>query len=159
MIFRIVVMYLGVLKHVPLLPHLFDAFLKMFYLFFHPGVIRCMDEIERIVSGWDDVHVSMHKFGGVQFNYHQTEIGHMHGNGLLDIRFNLKKKKQLLAEGRAEEHHVFKNSGWVSMHIRSEADLENAITLLAERLAEIKTRGEAMRHFTQTLEKVLHESA
>ena len=76
------------------------------------------------------VDVSLHKFGGRQFNYGRKEIGHIHSNGILDLLFSIKMKKNLLAEGRIADHHVFANSGWTSFYIRSEQDVDKAVELL-----------------------------
>lgn len=128
--FHFVVKYLGFLKWIPVLPHIFDTFLKLSYLIYNKRIVELTDEIESVVSEWDGVTSSLHKYGGLQFNYGNREIGHIHSNGLVDIFFDRKKKKELLAIGMAEEHHVFKNSGWVSLYIKTEADMNNAILLL-----------------------------
>lgn len=128
--FDFVVKYLGFLKRIPILPHIFDTFLKLHYTIFNNKIVYYVDEIESVVSEWDGVTSSLHKYGGLQFNYGNREIGHIHSNGLVDIFFDRKKKKELLAIGMAEEHHVFKNSGWVSLYIKTEADMNNAVHLL-----------------------------
>ncbi len=97
-----------------------------------PERLAWFDEIENEVLSWDGTHVSLHKFGGMQFNYGQKEIGHLHSNGLLDILFTRQVKQKLLASGKAEVHHVFKKSGWISFYIATEQDLINAKYLLNE---------------------------
>lgn len=128
--FNFTVKYLGFLKRIPLLPHIFDTFLKLSYLIFNRKIVEFIDEIESTVSKWDNITVSMHKYGGTQFNCGKREVGHIHSNGLVDILFDRKKKEELLGIGLAEDHHIFKNSGWVSLYIRTEADKDNAILLL-----------------------------
>jgi hypothetical protein len=39
-------------------------------------------------------------------------------------------RDEVVASGRAEPHHVLPESGWVSVHLTGEADVENAIALL-----------------------------
>jgi hypothetical protein len=73
-----------------------------------------------------------HRFGGVEFQYGTREIGHLHGNRLLDVPFPSKLRDELVAAGRAEPHHVLPESGWISFHIRVEADVDAAIALLRE---------------------------
>jgi hypothetical protein len=128
--FDLAVKYTGFLKHVPVVPHAFDGLLKISKLITNPEVLDYIDEIEKELLSWDGVEVSAHKFGGLQFDLNGKEIGHIHGNGLLDILFSRKIKEQLIEEGRAKEHHVFKNSGWISFAVKDETGKNNAIELL-----------------------------
>lgn len=89
-----------------------------------------MDEIESEVMSWEKVSVSIHKYGGIQFNKGSHEIGHIHGNGLLDIPFSKKVQAHFIEEGRVLEHHTISNSGWSSFYIRTLEDKEYAIELL-----------------------------
>jgi len=128
--FNFVVKYIGFLKHVPGMGLLFDNWLKIATLFTNPDLLDYLDEIEREVLTWEGVIKTLHKYGGVQFNYNNCEIGHIHSNGLLDIRFSLTLKRQLLREGRARDHHLFKNTGWISFYIKTELDKNYALQLL-----------------------------
>lgn len=88
-----------------------------------------VDYIQNEVSAWDGIAASPHRFGGIEFNLGTTEIGHLHRNGLVDIPFNSKIRNQLIAEGKAEPHHVLPDTGWISFYIRSDADVQAAIDL------------------------------
>ncbi len=128
--FNFVVKYLGFLKHVPGLGLVFDVWLKAITLFTNPTLLDWMDEIEHEVPQWAGVSKTMHKYGGVQFNFNKAEIGHIHGNGLLDMLLNRSLKRRLLAEGKIQDHHTFKNSGWISFFIKTEGDKTYALSLL-----------------------------
>ncbi|MBN8578703.1 MAG: DUF5519 family protein [Cytophagales bacterium] len=128
--FEWVVRYLGFLKHIPVLPHLFDAGLKLISLFTHKNLSDHIDEIETEVLSWQHTHVSAHKYGGVQFNSTRHELGHIHGNGLLDILLNRHHKLLIISRYPVQDHHVFKNSGWISFWIRTPQDKQTAIALL-----------------------------
>jgi hypothetical protein len=134
--FDFVVRYLGFLKGVPLLPNLFEAFLILWSFIFHRGILDCMDSISSEVLTWADTSQCLHKYGGMQFNSRGKEIGHIHGNGILDVRFSTKIKEQLLAEGKIKDHHVFTKSGWVSFYVSRKEDETYAIQLL--RLSYLK---------------------
>jgi hypothetical protein len=95
-----------------------------------------IDNIKADIERWDSITIGLHKYGGLQFNYKGKEIGHVHSNGLLDIRFSRAVKAQLLAENRITDHHVFSNSGWISFYIRNADDGEYAKSLL--RMAYLK---------------------
>ena len=128
--FSFVIKYFGFLKHVPLLPHVFESFMKVVLLFTNAHVLDCMDDIASEVLSWRGTSIGIHKYGGLQFNYDGKELGHIHGNGLLDMLFSRKIKQELLAEGRITHHHFFTNSGWISFYIRNEEDMEYAKGLL-----------------------------
>ena len=95
-----------------------------------PNVLNWLDDIEKEVSSWEGISISIHKYGGIQFNYNAKEIGHLHSNGLLDILYNKQIKTQLLEGGRIKPHHVFEKSGWISFHIVNSGDKDYAKELL-----------------------------
>jgi hypothetical protein len=128
--FNLVVKYAAPLKHVPVLPHLFDALLKISTVFSNKNLLDYVDEIESEVLSWEHITLQMHKFGGIQFNLYNKELGHIHGNGLLDILFSRKEKAELMLKYPVKEHHVFKDSGWISFQVKTEADKKIAIELL-----------------------------
>lgn len=130
--FDFVVKYLGFLKHVPLLPHLFEALLKLETFVSNRLILDYIDDIESAVLSWKQTSIHPHKFGGLQFDVGTKEIGHIHGNGLLDIPFSRSTKEQLITEsnGRVKAHHIFKKSGWISLYVQNTADKDLAIQLL-----------------------------
>lgn len=130
--FDFTVRYFGFLKHVPFLPHVFEALLKVRTSVSNSDVLDYIDEIENAVLSWEHTSVRPHKFGGIEFHINSREIGHIHGNGLLDVPFNRSVKEQLIAEnhGRVKEHHIFKKSGWISLYIQNSADRDLAIQVL-----------------------------
>ncbi len=128
--FNFFVKYFGILKHVPLLAHVFDALIKIGVLFSNRNILDYVDDVENEVLLWQNTSVQAHKFGGIQFNLSGKELGHIHGNGLLDILFSRKIKSQLLKEGKVKEHHTFKNSGWITFQIQTADDGKSAIKLL-----------------------------
>lgn len=128
--FNLVVKYASPLKHVPVLPHVFDALLKIGTLLSNRNLVDFIDDIENEVLSWAQTSVHVHKFGGTQFNFFDKELGHIHGNGLLDILFSRKTKSELMLKYPVKEHHVFKDSGWISFQVKTEADKKIAIQLL-----------------------------
>jgi hypothetical protein len=128
--FNFTVKYFGFLKHIPFLPLLFDFFLKIETLIKNKQVLFFMDEIEEEVLSWQKTKSGFHKYGGIQFDTGKKEIGHIHSNGLLDILFSKEIKERLIAENKVIEHHIFKNSGWISFFIRTKQDKNAALELL-----------------------------
>lgn len=91
------------------------------------------DELDRIrdeVAGWEGVSTEPHRFGGIEFRFGKAEVGHIHGNGMLDIPFPLTIRSHLLAENVVSKHHVLPDSGWVTFMVRSENDVKCALWLL-----------------------------
>ena len=78
--------------------------------------------VEREVSSWDGVEPRPHRFGGVEFRVSGHEIGHLHGSRMADLPFPVRMRKELVAEGKAEPHHLFPQTGWVSYHPRGPED-------------------------------------
>jgi len=137
--FKFVIKYFGFLKRAPLLPHLFDSQFKLWLLFTNAALLDCLSDIETEVLNWEQTTISMHKFGGIQFNCNGREIGHIHSNGILDILFSRKIKEQLMAEGRISDHHVFARSGWISFYITKKDDQAYAVRLLEMAYLKIKS--------------------
>jgi hypothetical protein len=88
------------------------------------------DKIRNAVSEWNGVTVHPHRFGGIEFRLGKRELGHIHGDALLDIPFPIPTRNELVNSRRVQRHHVLPESGWVSFYIRTENDIQEAINLL-----------------------------
>lgn len=87
------------------------------------------ERIRTVVSALPDVSAHPHRFGGTEYRLGKRELGHTHGDSLVDLPFPTRIRDELVADGRAEPHHIMPESGWVSLHLRAEADVERAIEL------------------------------
>src|SRR6188474_2872823 len=88
--------------------------------------------ITNAVTSWAGVTVAPHRFGGMEYVIGRREIGHIHGDQLVDIPFPKKVRDEIVAAARAQPHHILPETGWVSFYLREENDVEKAITLLHE---------------------------
>ncbi len=79
---------------------------------------------------WQGIETHPHRFGGTEFRIGKREIGHIHGDSLVDIPFPKKIRDEIVAANDAEPHHILPETGWVSFYLREEADVERAIALL-----------------------------
>lgn len=79
---------------------------------------------------WEGMEAHPHRFGGTEFRIGRREIGHIHGDVLVDIPFPKKVRDEIIAAGEAEPHHVLPETGWVSFYLRDDGDIERAIVLL-----------------------------
>lgn len=89
-----------------------------------------LKKFEAQVSGWPDVSVHPHRFGGREFLRGNAEVGHVHVGGIVDIPFPRAIRDALLAEGLAEPHHWVPNSGWITFRVQIEDDLKHALWLM-----------------------------
>jgi hypothetical protein len=108
------------------------------------SVTGANSKIHAAVTAWPGVDALPHRFGGTEYRLGRREIGHIHGDHLVDIPFPKKIRDELVAQGKAEPHHVLPESGWVSCFLRDPAAVENAITLLRrsyDLALEQKSRG------------------
>lgn len=96
------------------------------------SVRGAQETITKGVTAWPGVTARPHRFGGVEYAIGQREIGHIHGDALVDIPFPKRVRDQLVAGGRAEPHHILPETGWVSFYLRQESDVEQALALLKE---------------------------
>jgi Luciferase len=63
--------------------------------------------IRQTVMSWSGVTKHPHRFGGTEYCFgERREIGHIHGDTVVDIPFPIKMRDELIAAGRAELHHV-----------------------------------------------------
>jgi predicted DNA-binding protein (MmcQ/YjbR family) len=88
--------------------------------------------ITKAVMSWAGVSTNPHRFGGVEYVIGKREIGHIHGDRLVDIPFPKKVRDEIVAAERALPHHILPETGWVSFYLRQEDDVEKAIALLHE---------------------------
>lgn len=88
--------------------------------------------ITQAVTGWEGVSVQPHRFGGVEYVIGKREVGHIHGDYMVDIPFPKKARDEIVAAGRAQPHHLLPETGWVSFYLRQESNVEQAIALLQE---------------------------
>lgn len=90
------------------------------------GGERICDAVKR----WEEIVARPHRFGGTEFRVGRREVGHVHGDSLVDIPFPMGVRDELVENGSAEPHHVLPKSGWVSVYLRKPGDVARAIELL-----------------------------
>jgi len=89
-------------------------------------------KILEALSKWPKLESSPHRFGGIEYRVYGAEIGHTHGDHQADVRFNREIRDRLVLEDRAEKHPILPDTGWVSLPIREEEDIDRAIALFRE---------------------------
>ncbi len=90
------------------------------------------EKIKDAVLSWDYVEAHPHRFGGTEYRIGRRELGHVHGDYLVDIPFPKKMRDEIVAMGEAEPHHILPDTGWISFYVREEKDVQRAIDLLQQ---------------------------
>lgn len=122
--------YLGFLKTVPGLPQAFDGAVLLWKFITCPRLLDWLDEIREEVTTWPGVTVAVHRFGGTEYRNGNKEIGHIHSNGILDIRFPKIMRNELLHSEVVHLHHTLPTSNWTSFLLVDATDVATAIYLL-----------------------------
>jgi len=139
--FKFVVRKLRWLARIPVLPQLFDAGLMVATMLFDRPRLHAMEMFEDAIHRKYTIQRRPHRFGGVCFFFGTTEIGHLHGNGLLDLFVGKSFRAEEVRRGHALPHHVFPDSGWISFWLKSPADIAQALELF-EVASSYRTMGQ-----------------
>jgi hypothetical protein len=99
-----------------------------------PIMVRgAQERIRSAVLEWPGTQALPHRFGGTEFRLgEKREIGHIHGDHLVDIPFPRRVRDEVVAAGRAQPHHVLPDTGWISFYLHQPSDIEQAIQLLRQ---------------------------
>ena len=89
------------------------------------------DAVRRELLVRSEVTESPHRFGGIEFRLGRRELGHLHGDRMADLPFPRGLRDELVAQGRAEAHHVLPDSGWVTRRVRGPEDVAAIVELFA----------------------------
>ncbi len=94
------------------------------------SVSNAQKTITQALTTWEGVSTAPHRFGGVEYRLGTRELGHIHGDQLVDIPFPRKVRDEIVKAGLAEPHHILPETGWVSFYLREESDVQKGIALL-----------------------------
>jgi Family of unknown function (DUF5519) len=108
--------------------------------------MRNSELIHNTVLSWEGVTAHPHRFGGTKYRLGEREIGHIHGEHLVDIPFTKLARDQAIQEGKAEAHHILPDSGWVSIWLREPKNLDDALELLGRSLQLALTQRANREH-------------
>ncbi len=91
---------------------------------------NAQDAITQTLLSWEGVTTAPHRFGGLEYRLGTRELGHIHGDHLVDIPFPKKVRDEIVTAGFAEPHHILPETGWVSFYLQEDGDVQKAIELL-----------------------------
>ncbi len=110
-------------------------------------VAEAKEKIRRALLEWEGVTVGAHRFGGMEFRVGRRELGHLHGDSLVDIPFPMKVRNELLEAPKVMTHHIVPKSGWISFAIENEGHIADAIALF-RRSYELALKSKKSKHET-----------
>jgi len=94
------------------------------------SVSNAQKTITQALISWEGVSTAPHRFGGVEYRLGTRELGHIHGDHLVDIPFPKKIRDEIVSARLAAPHHILPETGWVSFYLREESDVQKVIALL-----------------------------
>jgi hypothetical protein len=102
-----------------------------------------VDALVGEVGNWSGVEVATEpRFGGPAFQLGRRQLGHLHDAGdrgaFADIPLPRALRDELIAAGRARPHSAMPDSGWLTVPVRTAADLVGAVEVF--RLAYERAR-------------------
>jgi hypothetical protein len=99
------------------------------------------ERIRQAVTAWPGISTGVGDFGETEFLLDGRSIGHVHGGDIADIPFPRPVRDELVAAGRTGPHHVHPDSGWTTLQIRTDADVDETIALLRLNYDRITARA------------------
>jgi len=109
-------------------------------------VAGAAQRIQSELLSWPHVEAHPHRFGGAEYRIGRRELGHIHGDHLVDLPFPMKVRDEVVAAGLAEPHHLLPDTGWVSVYLREAADVDRALALFRRSFElAIKQKGLALQ--------------
>lgn len=62
------------------------------------------------------------------------EIGHLHGDRLFDLLMPKSERDRWIEEGKARPHHIYPDSGWVSVYLNTKQDVAHVFEIAQFRI-------------------------
>jgi hypothetical protein len=105
-----------------------------------------VDALVGEVANWEGVELATEpRFGGPMFQLGRRQLGHLHDAGergaFADIPLPRAVRDELIEAGRARPHSAMPDSGWLTVPVRTAADLAGAVEVF--RLAYERARKKA----------------
>jgi len=112
-----------------------------------------VDALVGEISNWEGVELATEpRFGGPMFQLGRRQLGHLHDAGergaFADIPLPRALRDELIQAGRARPHSAMPDSGWLTVPVRTAADLGGAVEVF--RLAYERARSAPARRASRT---------
>ena len=97
--------------------------------------------IKEEILKWPGITTEPNRFGGIEFLVNKKEMGHLHGEKLADLPFQIEARNKLVVSGHALPHHIYPESGWVSYWIRNPGDIPAVVELFKMQYDRLKSKS------------------
>ena len=101
------------------------------------------DRIVATVTSWPGISTKTGRFGETEFYVKGRMLGHVHGDHQADIPFPRPIRDELVAARRTGPHHLYPDSGWTTLYLKSDADADTTVDLLRLNYDRVTTRRPA----------------
>ena len=91
---------------------------------------QATQELTTQVHAWEEVSLAPHRAEAVAFQIDGKEFGHVHPSGLLDVPLPQPVRDVLVEQGVVAPHRYVPGTGWVTVRIASERDVDVALFTL-----------------------------
>src|SRR5919112_3094398 len=105
-----------------------------------------VDALVGEVANWEGVELAAEpRFGGPMFQLGRRQLGHLHDAGergaFADIPLPRSVRDGLIAAGRARPHSAMPDSGWLTVPVRTAADLTGAVEVFRIAYGRARKKG------------------
>ncbi|MGI0028684.1 MAG: luciferase family protein [Nitrososphaera sp.] len=107
--------------------------------------------VRRELQNLPGVTLHDHRFGGIEFRVNGREMGHMHGDRIVDLPFPKDIRNKLIAQGKASPHHFLPQSGWISYYIDEPGKVAGAVELFRMQYGRMTSYGKKKIDSTSSL--------
>jgi predicted DNA-binding protein (MmcQ/YjbR family) len=133
------------LKDIPLLAILFDSLMRLWMFIVKPELLHWIDDLEENVERMPGRRLGYINMAGLRSIIQERNSHMSHSNGLVDILLNKELKKSLMMDGKIKDHHLFKNSGWISFYLHNKQDVAYACYLLKKAYDRAREKQNSVR--------------
>src|SRR5258708_37127696 len=91
------------------------------------AVSGAKERIDAALQSWSGITSQPHRFGGTEYRLGRREIGHVHGDALVDIPFPKKVREGREVPGRPEPNTILQEIGRASGRERGEISVVGAL--------------------------------
>lgn len=91
------------------------------------------------IKQWQGVIIRPHPYGGFQFKIHGVDVGHVHGDSLVDLPMSphmrqqissMKKETNNNRGNRLPDYHIYRETGWIAYYLNN--DVQDLSTLIQD---------------------------
>jgi hypothetical protein len=106
--------------------------------------VRQGSAAERVITealSWPGVHRAEGQFGSVVLGVGRRELGHLHGEAVVDVPISAKLRDQLAKDAVAPQDQRRQDPGWATVPLETDEDVQHALALLRSNYERARGAG------------------